>query len=114
MGHKDKHDQPASTEPVKGQESNAPVEGKPLPDPKPVGSDPGGLLDHQSNIPLFEPEPHGETAAGTVISFAGGEAVIVDNPSDMSREFAEVRLDLGGDRFVRLPGTYLVEKKRIA
>lgn len=111
MGHANKNTQ---TEPVHTKDSNTPVDTKPLPPPPVVGSDPGGVLDHQSAIPLFEPEPHGETAAGTVISFAGGEAIIVDNPSDMSREFAEVRLDLGSDRFVRLPGTYLVEKKRIA
>ena len=110
MAH-EKHPQPDSTEPVKGGEQGSNDPGGKPPVETPPG-DGGGLIDTQTPIPQFEPEPHGETATGSVVPFSGGEAVIVDNPSDMAHEYAEARLDLGSNRFIRLPGVYAVEKKR--
>lgn len=100
-----------NTEPVHTKEQESNVPGKEA--PPPVTEPPqGGLIDTQSGVPQFEPEPYGETRTGTTIEFGGGDATIVDNPSDMAHEYAEIRLNLGSDRYVRLGGIYPVEKKR--
>ena len=108
MGDKHAHQQEVVH--VKEQEGNSPTETKPTPEPvlKP-GQSP--LLDNQTPIAQFVPEPYGETATGSVVS-GTVVAEFVDNPSDMAHEYAIVRVDLGANRYVRLGGPFIVEKKR--